>query len=117
MKEKQEEDQDYDLFKLTEDKEMDVFKEFFGTTEEEDEVVNKFNRFQFSAFEKQKCEIHRNAIDLFIYEEEYFIVSKGFNHEKGNTRLQLKIHKFSPTVEDERGSIYQCHTVLYPIVD
>jgi len=115
--EKKEEDGEYDIFKMVQEKEMEAFTDMFGTEEVEGEEMNKFNRFQFSSFEKQKCENHRNAFDLFVHNEEFFIVSKGFNHEKGNTRLQMKIHKFSPTVDDERGSIYQCHTVLYPIVD
>ena len=62
LKEKQAEDEKYDIFNMVDEKQMGVFKDLFGTEEVEEEIMNKFNKFQYSAFEMQKCDKHRNAI-------------------------------------------------------
>jgi hypothetical protein len=55
------------------------------------------------AYEVQKCEVHRNAIEVFSWEKKYYMVTKGFSHEAGNDRMVMKIFQFTPTFNDEQA--------------
>ena len=96
---------------------MEALEVLYGTSEEDGHLSNNFQKYQYSTFEKGRCENHRNAIQLFTFDEKYFVVSKTFNHDQKSSRLQMKIHTFTPSEDGERGSIYECHSVDWPIVD
>lgn len=103
---------------MIEDKGFEKFKELFGTVEnEEGELQNSFKRFIHPAFDVKQCSKHRNSIEVFSYNQCYFIVSKSFSHKIGNTRLQMRIWKMTPGNDEEEASVERLHKVDWPIVD
>lgn len=109
--------EDISIFTVVEKKGFEKFQDLYGTsTNDEGEVENNFNRYSFNAFETKNCNRHRNSVELFSYNQNYFIVTKSFSHNIGSTRLQMLIYKFEPTTEQGRGSLIKLHLVEWPIV-
>lgn len=108
----------HDIFTIVKKKELAAFKEMFAEEEDEEgENRRNFNEHTFAAFDSGQCNRHRNAIEFFSFNEDYFVISKSFVHKKANSRLQMRIFRFTPSKDDKKGSIYQCHEVNWPIVD
>lgn len=100
---------------LLQEKLLEQFTDAF-TSNADEEDGPQTNRYTFDAFEKVKCERHRNQVEIFNFEEDYFIVSKSFNHALSDIRLVMQIHKYSPGEGNNRGSIEFVHEVKWPIV-
>lgn len=117
----QQPDAGHDPFTMLKTKELEQFQEMFsfGVEDEEGHVSRNYVDHIFPAFDSGVCPNHRNALELFSYNEEYFVVAKSFIHKVANSRLNMKIFNFKPTPGDEStiSRPFMCLDVDWPIVD
>ena len=106
----QEDDTDEKVIEL----EFEFFKNRFTKTGDEDEKI--FNKLNFNVFDKLECPRHRNKIEVYSVEENYFIVSKTFCHRTAETRLIMSIYKYEAGPGEKLEYPILVHEVMQPIV-
>lgn len=83
----------------------------------EEEPEPQIEQFGFDTFEIDKCDRHRNQIEVFCHGNDYILVTKSFNHSSQDARLEMCILRYSPSADDVRGSIYKMFEINWPIVN
>ena len=101
-----------DSEELLEKKLFQAYKDVFTSGTEENS--SKIQRYQMDTFEKQKCDHHRNQIELFNYKETYYILCKSFNHGNSFNQMVMEIWEYIPGEDNERGENKFVFSVQWP---